>query len=104
MDPLRTQPTSRASWAFLVFAGSPLTPWAAMAGPARAAVVTVSVSAPAGRETFSGGPPHDIEWFMDTDSGNPSLLVDFEYLLDGLPTTIALDIPYQQLTTNTRSG
>ena len=76
---------------------------AAMSGPAHAAVVTLSVSAPGGNETFSGGSPHDIVWFMDTDSGNPGLLVDFEYLLDGVPTTIATGINYPPTTTNTRS-
>jgi hypothetical protein len=88
------RPISQGACTFLVLAGFLLMTLAALPTPAQAAVVTVSASAPAGNETFSGGSPHDIVWFMDTDSGNPSLSVDFEYLLDGVPTTIVTGSAY----------
>src|SRR6266571_289359 len=55
---------------------------------ARAATVTVTVLAPVGGEVWSAGSAHDVRWTMTTDSGNPTLSVDLDYLVGGGPTAI----------------
>lgn len=98
MGASRAQPSRRLS--FLALIGVLCTALAAIPAPAQAATVTLSVLAPFGNETFSGNSTHDIRWAMDTDSGNPSLTVDLEYMSDGVPTTIASGLSYPIQTTN----
>ena len=65
-------------------------------GPEEGRAPVVSVTAPAGRERWSGGSPHEIRWNMsDFEDANTALTVDVAYSTlggtDGFPNAIVAD-------------